>query len=353
MRKLTGLYILDPQSLDQIYGPSERHDIEQFVDFIGVPQTRRSVADNPAILHDAEVIISGWAGPILDEPFLQAAPRLKAFFYGAGTVGHCITPGVWERGILVTTANAANAVPVAEYTLANILFSLKHGWRLARATRERRTFVERGDVPGAYGSIVGLISLGTIGRTVLQRLRGFDLRILAHDPFVSKTEARTLGVELVSLKEIFEQSHVVSLHSPSLEETKGLITGAHFESMRPGGVFINTSRGAVVRETEMLDVAARRPDLQFILDVVEPEPPAIDSPLYTLPNILLTPHIAGSVGSECRRMGRYMVEELQRYVAGKPLQWLVTPESARHSTHRPVTLTTYVKKAAARTPTTA
>jgi phosphoglycerate dehydrogenase-like enzyme len=105
--------------------------------------------------------------------------------------------------------------------------------------------------------------------------------------------------------------------------------------MKPGASFINTARGQIVREDELIDVARRRKDLQFVLDVTCHEPPPTDSPLYTLPNVMLTPHIAGSVGTECRRMGRCMVEELQRFLDGEPLRWPVTPELAAYSSHRP------------------
>ncbi|HSV16408.1 MAG TPA: hydroxyacid dehydrogenase [Tepidisphaeraceae bacterium] len=343
MRRLNGLYILDSDALELTYGPAERRDIERYVDFVAPAQTRATIAADRSLLKHVEVIFSGWGAPLLDDVFLDAAPNLKAFFHAAGSVGYCVTDEMWERGVMVTTANAANAVPVAEYTLGTILFSLKHGWKLMRQTREQRTFVERDGAPGAYGSTIGLISLGAMGRAVLARLAPFDFNVIVHDPYIDAAEAKALGVELVSLAELFKRADVVSLHSPSLAETQGMITGAHLASMKPGATFINTSRGEIVREDELLAVAAERADLQFVLDVVATEPPPVDSPLYTLANIVLTPHIAGSVGNECRRMGRYMVQELERFVAGKPLKWLVTPESSRNTTHRPVTVKTFAK----------
>jgi len=135
-------------------------------------------------------------------------------------------------------------------------------------------------------------------------------------------------VESVSLDQLFRESDVISLHTPSLPATKGMITGAHFAAMKPNATFINTARGAVVRETEMIEVLTHRPDLQAVLDVTDPEPPKPESPLYTLPNVVLTPHIAGSQNNECRRMGHYMVEELGRYLAGQPLKWQINQELA-------------------------
>jgi phosphoglycerate dehydrogenase-like enzyme len=160
--------------------------------------------------------------------------------------------------------------------------------------------------------------------------------VLVYDPFVTPREARELGVELTSLDDLFHRSDAVSLHTPWLPETEGMITGAHIASMKPGATFINTARGQVVREKEMILAISRRPDLQIVLDVAAEEPPDPESPLYTMPNVVLTPHIAGSAGAECRRLGQYMVEELRRYVRGEPLQWAVTREMARFTCHRPV-----------------
>ena len=325
---LKGLYILDSAFYELIYGEAERKDIAQLVEIYAPPQTKESVAQNPAILHEAEVILSGWGAPLMDEGFLAAAPKLKAVFYGAGSIRGIVTEAFWQRGILITSAWAANAEPVAEYTIAQVFMCLKRVWQYARDFRAARQFLRHLKVPGGYGSTVGIISLGMVGRRVCELLRPFDLQLLAYDPFVSPQEAAQLGVELTSLEEIFRRADVVSLHTPWLKETEGMITGAHFASMKPGASFINTARGAIVREGEMIDVLKARPDLFAVLDVTYPEPPVPDSPLYTLPNVVLTPHIAGSMDGECRRMGRYMVEELRRYVRGEPLRWSISRERA-------------------------
>lgn len=336
MAKLRGLYLLDDEAFPMIYGADEQRDIAQSVEFVGPRQTRASISSHLDLLHDVEVLFSGWGCVIIDEAFLNAAPRLKAIFYGAGSVSSWMTDAVWERGVLVSSAYAANAVPVAEYTMATIVLALKQAWSLARQTRQQQTFVPRDDAPGCYGSTVGLVSLGMIGRTVLKMLQPFDLHITAYDPFLSESDMARLGVTKVSLEDLFRHSHVVSVHTPDLPETEGLITGAMIESMKPGATFINTARGQVVREAEMVSVLTQRPDLQAVLDVTWPEPPPAGSPLYTLENVFLTPHIAGSVGRECRRMGRYMVEELERYLAGQPLKWMISPEVAMRSSHRPL-----------------
>jgi phosphoglycerate dehydrogenase-like enzyme len=323
-----GLYLLGAGMRDLIYGPDEQRHIAERVELVAPPQTAETIAGNRRLLADVETIFSGWGMAALDAEFLRDAPRLKVVFYGAGSVRGFVTEESWRRGIVVSSAWGANAVPVAEYTLAAILFCLKHAFAYAAAVRREGHYPARWPVPGAYRSTVGLVSLGMIGRLVRERLRSHDLRVVAYDPLVAPGEAARLGVELLPLDRLFREADVVSLHTPWLKETETLIRGKHLAALKPGAAFINTARGAVVNQDEMIAVLQRRPDLSAVLDVTWPEPPPAGSPLYTLPNVFLTPHIAGSMDAECRRMGRYMVEELDRYLAGQPLQWLVTRERA-------------------------
>jgi phosphoglycerate dehydrogenase-like enzyme len=323
------LYVLESGAYERIYQHPERAEIAKLVDLYAAPQTKEMVRDNPAVLAEAEIILSGWGAPLLDAAFLAAAPRLRAFFYGAGSVKHVVTDALWERGVVVTSAWAANAIPVGEFTLSQILYALKRGWYFATEIKRRGAWVAKEPVAGAFGSTVGLISLGMVGRRVRELLRPFDVDVLAYDPFVSPAQAVALDVELTSLVEIFRRSDVVSLHTPWLKETEGLITGEHLAAMKPNATFINTSRGAIVREAELIEVLRRRPDVWAILDVTYPEPPVAGSPLYTLPNVILTPHIAGALDAECRRLGQYTLDELRRYLAGESLRWQITKEKER------------------------
>lgn len=326
--KMNAIYILGDGVFEKVYGPDEQRDIAARVNVLATPFNAKTVMQQPQILRETEVILSSWGMALLDEGLLEAMPSLKAVFYGAGSVKGFVTDAFWRREITLCSAWGANAVPVAEFTLAAILFSLKQAFRLDRAYRHERCRPANGMIPGAYGSKVGLVSLGMIGQLVRDRLRPFDVQVLAYDPFVTPEAAARLGVTLVSLEALFRECDVISLHTPWLKETEGLITGGLLASMKPGATFVNTARGAVVRESEMITVLQQRPDLFAVLDVTYPEPPAADSLLFTLPNVFLTPHIAGSMANECRRMGRYMIEELDRYLAGQALQWQVTKAKA-------------------------
>jgi phosphoglycerate dehydrogenase-like enzyme len=236
------------------------------------------------------------------------------------------TVASYERGVLISSAWEANAIPVAEYTQAVILLSLKRFWYFLRQAPELKFTRGSHTFPGAYRTKVGLLSLGAVGRRVAAGLASTEVRVLAHDPFADPEMAARLGVTLVSLEELFAASDVVSIHAPLLPETEKLVSGSLVGSMKEGATLINTARGAVVNEEELSAVLRVRPDLTAILDVTEPEPPLVDSPLRLLENVFLTPHIAGSLGSEITRMGDWMFEEMQRYLLGEPLQHAVTPE---------------------------
>lgn len=208
------------------------------------------------------------------------------------------------------------------------MFALKDVWRLASKVRRDKTY-EQGlftPVIGNYNATVGIISLSQVGRMVIEHLKQFDVDIIGYDPYVSQEEFDRLGVRQVILDELFQESDVVSLHSPLLPETEGMIKKEHFEAMKEHASFINTARGAIVDEPAMIDVLTKRSDLFALLDVTYPEPPEVDSPLYTLPNVVLTPHIAGSAGNEQARLGSYMADELERFVNNEALKYEVNQE---------------------------
>ncbi|HCE44201.1 MAG TPA: glycerate dehydrogenase [Lentisphaeria bacterium] len=324
---MKAIYLLNKSSYDMIYGTEERAELGRLLEFIHPQLDSKTVMDAPAeILSEVEVIVSGWGMASLDSAMLTRLPKIKLVLYGAGTVKGFVTPEMWARGVRVSSAWCANAVPVSEFTLAQILFSLKHGWRAAAETKAGRGKRPQLQPPGAYGSTVGLLSLGMIGRMVLEKLRMFDLRVIAFDPFVTSAQGKEMGVEILSLAEVFRQSDVVSCHTPWLKETENMLRREHFELMKPGATFINTARGAVVDESGMIEVLKVRPDIYAVLDVTHPEPPVPESPLYNLPNVVLTPHIAGSMAGECHRMGRYMIDEFKRYKKGEPFKYEVTRE---------------------------
>lgn len=321
------VYLLGAGAMDMIYSSQLRQRLAAELDITPGPVIERSNwRQHKDRLAEAEIILSGWGMEPLGAEFLAAAPKLKLVLYGAGSVRAIFLPEAIKRGVRVCSSWQANAVPVAEFTYATILLALKRVSSTVDHLRRTRAWERPFTVSGAFGSTVGLVSLGAIGRRVARFLQSHDLRVIAHDPFVDQGLASELDVELVALETVFSQADVVSIHAPHLDSTRGMIGEDLIATMKEGASLINTARGQIIREEEMARVLAARPDLAAHLDVVAKEPLAPDSPLWTLPNAYLTPHIAGSVDAECQRMGWYMFGELRRYLKGQPLQHEVTPQ---------------------------
>jgi len=320
--------LLAPEHLvESVFPESVITEFERSAAFLGAPVEPSLWKQACDRLAEAEVIVGTWGMPKLDEEFLAAAPRLRAVFYSAGAVKGFVSDASWARGITISSAWAANGVPVAEYTLGTILLSLKRFWHFTRDMRSPEGSTQGAlRIPGAYHSKVGLVSLGAVGRATARLLQSFEIDVLAYDPFLPSEQAAELGVTLVSLESLFEQCEVVSIHAPWIPATERMVDGALISRMKNGATLINTSRGAVVAEDELCEVLANRPDLSAVLDVTYPEPPAPDSPLRQLPNVLLTPHIAGSMQVECARMGSWMAEELRRFCAKEPLRYSISKE---------------------------
>lgn len=318
-------FILGASAFDDIYGVEAIEAIAPQGRVLGPPLTVEQLESAPPDwLDEMEALFTGWGGPLLDEKMLARMPRLRAVFYGAGTLRFTVTDACWPRGIVFSSAAALNAIPTSEFAFGMILLSLKRVWHHATLAREMRVFPQHLPLPGGLGSTIGIASLGQIGRRVAERVRTLEVNVIAHDPFAPPELFLKLGITSCTLKELFSRADIISLHTPLLAETTGMVNAALLARIKPNATLINTARGGLINEPQLIECLRARPDVQAILDVTEPEPPASNSPLWDLPNVFLTPHIAGSLGPECRRMGRAMVEEFHRYSRGEPLRYGIT-----------------------------
>ncbi|MGW1029387.1 hydroxyacid dehydrogenase [Streptomyces sp. NPDC002577] len=271
-----------------------------------------------AVLSDVELLVTGWGCPRLDETVLDAAPRLRAVVHTAGSVRPHVTDACWERGIEVSSAASANALPVAEYTVAMILLAGKRVLERARdfrSTRRRDDWLRTPVTVGNYRRTVGILSASLIGRRVIDLLRPYDVQIVLHDPYVADDEVTALGARPVGLAELFAQSDVVSVHTPLLPATRGLVSRELLLSMRPESTLINTARGAVVDQDALTELLLEG-RIRAVLDVTDPEVLPPDHPLWDCGNALITPHLAGSQGNEWRRLAELAVSEAGRWAAG-------------------------------------
>jgi phosphoglycerate dehydrogenase-like enzyme len=270
-----------------------------------------------------QVLITSWGSPRIDAAALDALPSLRLVAHLAGSVKGFVDEVVWRRGIQVVNAVAANAVPVAEYTLAAILFCNKHVLRLAafyhRHHENRAPWTKEAPNVGNYRKTIGVIGASHVGRKLLELMRPFDFTVLLYDPYVSALEARDLGATKVTLSELLAGSDVVTLHAPLLPETRHMIGARELALMKDGATLINTARGGLVDHDALIsELTVGR--IHAVLDTTEPDVLPPTSPLYRLPNVLLTPHIAGSLGNETQRLSDHIIDEVERYARGQPLR---------------------------------
>ncbi len=312
-----------------VYPPQIVTQLAGLVELYEQPVEKKDLDACRGVLSQAEAAFSTWGMlPLSEAEIAQYLPRLRRVFYAAGSVQYFARPFL-RSGVGVSSAWAANAIPVIEYTVSLILLGLKGffpamslvkggRWNDGHALSDRHANI--------YGARVGVLGAGMIGSGVLRELARHDVERWVYDPYLSPERARELGARKVdSLDELFASCHVVSNHIANLPATRGMLTYEHFSRLMPNSCFINSGRNSQIEESGFIRAFREDPSRTAILDVIDPnEPPTLQHPYYTLPNVYMTPHIAGTLGNEKARMSQYMVDEFKRFLAGAPLKWDVT-----------------------------
>ena len=310
--------------VELVYSDSTQKRLSELFDFYDGVYTS---ADSDKI-PDVECIFSSWGMPCYtEEEIKRYFPKLKVVFYAAGSVQDFARPFL-NLGIPVLSAWLANSVPVIEYTVAQIILANKGFFQANRklTSLENRKVSQMYGLtfPGNYDTPVGLIGLGAIGAGVANMLKAYRLKVYAYDPFASDEKLAALGVERMSLEDIFTKCQTISNHTANVPETVGMLNKKYFDLMKDNATFINTGRGAQVVEEDLINALIEKPDRTAVLDVTDPEPPVEGSPFYSMPNVYLTPHMAESANEECKRMGEYMLSEAERFVKGEDFKYSVT-----------------------------
>ncbi len=325
--RLAAAFAMRPGLPARLFGPAELARIQVLADLDETATISRFQDADQGELARLQVLITGWGSPGIGPAELAAMPGLRAIIHAGGTVKGHVCREAWERGILVTTAADANALPVAEYTLAAILLSGKGVPELAAAYARdpAANGADRAEI-GNYRRTVGIIGASRIGRRVIELLTNFDFRILLYDPHLPGDDPILALAGQVSMDELFARCSIVSIHAPLLPETVGMVGAPQLALMRPGSVIINTARAPIV-DQDALAEAVRAGQLRAILDVTDPEPLPAEHPLRALPGVIITPHVAGALGNELRRLGESAVRELELLAAGQPAEHAVSADS--------------------------
>ena len=321
------LFLCDSvESMNRVWGKEELDRVAAAYDMqADHPVSKTELLGANGAYKDTEVVFSTWNMPVMTEEEIKThLPKLEAVMYAAGSVQAFARPFL-NLGIKVFSAWAANAIPVVEYTVAAILLANKGFFATmplkCDRDKARKVFATYN---GNYGERVGLLGLGMIGREVARRLKEYKLTVLYYDPFFPEEKAEGYGVQKASLEEIFETCGVISNHIANLPATVGMLDYNLFSKMRPNAFFLNTGRGAQVVEDDLVRALKEEPARYALLDVTFPEPPEEGHPFYSMPNVYMTPHIAGSSGDECRRMSDYMIKEAEKLFAGEKTNYEVS-----------------------------
>lgn len=277
------------------------------------------------LLSDADGCITSWEVARLDADVVRAAVKLKAMAHMGSSVQRFVSEALWDRGVQVTSAAPALAIDVAETTLGLMITGMKKVWQfghLVRAGgwRDDPSWPAR----ELFDKKVGIIGASHVGRHVIKLLQNFHAEVLLYDPYITSEQAEMLGARKTDLYEIAETSDVLSLHAPATQDTFHMISKSVMELMKDDALLINTARGSLIDEEALIQELSRGRFFAY-LDVTDPEPPAAASPLRSLPNVVVLPHIAGCI-ENCGRMGEMAVEELRRFFHGSPPICRITRE---------------------------
>jgi phosphoglycerate dehydrogenase-like enzyme len=321
------VFMCEPEKRDflaRVFGDGRRERVEAqlavFPEIVGAADFDRVA---PALAGIRYIFGSGGM-PGLTAGQIARLPALEAVFCAAGSVQYFARPFI-ESDVKVVSAFRSIAMPVAAYTVSLIVLASKGYFTGIRQCRTHAgRLLGRPDYPGISDATIAVLGAGTIGTMVIEALRQHPYKVVVFDPYLGEARAAELGVERVSLDAAFERGFVVTNHIAHLKTTEGLLRGDLFARMPANATFINTGRGATVAEEGMLDALEARPDLTALIDVTAPEPPRPESRLFGLPNVFLTPHIAGSQGKEVLLQADYAIEEFERYRRGMDLRYAVT-----------------------------
>lgn len=313
--------------IDQVYDAETQATLKKHLTFIDGIYRKEEWKERKEDCHQVEILFSTWGMiPFTDEDWETYFPNVKAVFYGAGSVQFFARPAL-QRGIRIFSAAAANAVPVAEFTTAQIILANKGYFQATAHYSKNEHDIGRAHSNrshGNYSQKIGIIGAGMIGREVIKLLKAYHLPVMVFDPFLPTERAEELGVTLCDLPTLFSECQIISNHLANNAQTKGMLNYDLFSKMKKNATFINTGRGAQVVEADLVQALTEEPDRTALLDVTEPEPVQPGHPFFEMDNVFLSPHIAGSMNDENARMGAYMAEEFVRYTNDQPLRYEVT-----------------------------
>ena len=280
---------------------------------------------------DSEVYMTCWGSPRLSAPILNAAPDLKLLVHLGGTIAPFVSDEMWARGIRVISGNAYFAESTAEGALAYMFAAQREIPFYSRELKENGAW-KKSDAEnrGLLGKTVGIVSYGAVARNLVRMLQPFRVKILIYDIVpIPEEEKEKYGMEQVDLDTLFSESEIISIHTPFNSETHHLIGKNLLQKIRPDALLLNTSRGKVIDQSA-LETELETGRFRALLDVYETEPPVPDCKLFSLPNVIMMPHMAGPTFDLRPQITEALIREAHGYLENQaPLTHEITEQAAR------------------------
>lgn len=311
----------------EIMSPRAEQVLHSLGELVRLTTGQRNVAPQQIVdlLPGANAVLTSWGAPRFDAELLRHADRLQIIGHAAGSIKGFILPEVFDRGIAVTHAAITIADAVGEWALTVTLMALRRAYDYNKVMHEG-AWAKRdiGFGHELYRKRVGVVAASMTGRAFIRLLEPFDVEILVYDPYLSAERTQELGVRRAeTLDELFTTCDVVSNHAPTTAETTKMIGAAQLALLRDGALFVNTARAAAI-DYDALTRELQSGRIRAAIDVFPKEPLAQESPLRGLPNVLLSPHVAGGTVESRLRLGETIADEFARFFAGEPLRYGVT-----------------------------
>ena len=298
--------------------PVEKHHIQQIA--AAMPGAEVVDAGQERIAEEllSADIFCGHAKVPVDWDAVVRGGRLKWIQSSAAGMDHCLVPAVIDSEISVTSASGVLADQVAEHTIA-LMTCWFRSMPVFFHAQQKKEYIRR-PTRDLTGRSVGIVGLGGVGRRTAEVLAGFRTRILATDMFpVDKPDCVEALWPADRLDEMLGQVDIVMLALPLNETTRGMVNAEVFAKMKPGSLLVNMARGPLVDHAALLDALESGHIAGALLDVTDPEPLPPDHPLWQIPNVIITPHVAGGSDRTFERLFLVVRENLRRYVNGEPM----------------------------------
>jgi phosphoglycerate dehydrogenase-like enzyme len=339
------LLVFNQHVYDNYFKPADRERLSQFATWAWLPMEGgprfganpdpAAIAELQARVADADALVVCHGSPRIDAAVLDRATRLKLVgeLEGDRFAERIDLDAAWARGVRTVDTTHGSSYPVSEWALALILIALRNAGEHFRQIIQHQAYQkpQTGWLPSRLeGKKVGLIGGGHIARRLITYLEPFGCDIRVHDPYLPKVVADVMGFLLTSLDYVLAESEVVVCLAPLTPATRRMIGRRELDLLRPGTVFVNVSRGAIV-DPDALIARLGRGDIVAGLDVFDPEPIPADSPIKDLPNVFLSPHIAGS-NRGLESFFPLMIDELDRCLHGHETLHDLTPRTRANRT---------------------